>query len=336
MIEMATIVRNSDTDLDVKHDASGTPDCTLVSNKAVQANEKDYRAPSGGLFGAGTLVNTSMSTGYNATAIEGFGYDGGVTASGTVLPNLASGTNTSAVVVDSPSTTISRITAANFTSSRDAVSAVIMHSSVLGEYGYDSTFATDWVLTMPTKRFYVNTSPVIAPFQNSWNGRTSSGNGTACVDVDIDSYDREEGSSFVDDDFSPVTEAGVPQLCWESTVVSFDKASGPSSVLGSTNVAHFGAYQATGAAGGWAEITFGNSQTSYAPVLVALPTSQQTSVTDGGILPAVSGSVTFGGLPVIGFSIVAAKFPASSDNYNASYNLNFRRNITSGQILVAQ
>jgi hypothetical protein len=334
VIEMATVAPLTKTEADVTHGSDGVPECTLVSNAAVISRLADYDDPTGGLFGSGTLVTAGQATGYNATAIEGFGYNQGVTASGTVFPNLNSGTNLTAVVVDSLGTGSSRITAANFGAGRgvDAVSAVIMHSSVMGEYGFDATFGTDWVITMPTKRFYVNGVVPRAPFQRIWNGTSSTGNGTACVDITIDSYDREEGSSTVDDDFSPTGETGIPQLCWEATVVSF--GSGPataSGVVGSTNLSRFNAFQATGTSGGWAELTFGNanSNPAFTPRLGALPTSQTTIVSATGIGAPVVGAVTFTGLPAIGFSVISATFPGATNlNFNSSFNLNFRRSIT--------
>lgn len=333
VIQMADIQPSSDTDDDVKHDSKGIPTCKLVNNSSVIAQTDDYRVPTGGLFGNGTIAGSSMSTGYNATAIEGTGYTGGVTVSGSVLPNLGSGTNTTAVVVDAPAPGTTRITAARFLSSRaiDAVSATMMHSSLLGEYAFDGVANTDWVITMPTKRRYVNgVTTAIAPFQRVWNGTASNGTGTACVDITIDSYDREEGTGRVDDDFSPTGEAGVPVLCYESTVVSFGKAAGAgagSKVLGSTNVAFFDAFQTAGKAGGWGELIFGNVSSGYNPELGALASSQTTLVTPTGIGAPVTAAVTFVGLPAIGFSIVAAKFPAASDNFNSSYSLNARRTI---------
>jgi hypothetical protein len=334
IIEMATVVPGSSTEKDVVHGADGVPECELVTNAAVVARATtDYNNPTGGLFGGGTLVTAGQATGYNATAIEGFGYTQGVTASGTVFPNLNNGSNLTAVVVDSLGTGSSRITAANFGVGRgvDAVSAVMMHSSVLGEYGFDSTFSTDWVVTMPTKRFYVNAPTPRAPFQRIWNGTQSAGNGTACVDIAIASYDREEGSSSVEDDFSPTGETGIPQLCWEATVVSF--GAGPataSGVVGSTNLSRFNAFQAAGSAGGWAELTFGNALSSpaFTPELGALPTSQTTTVSAAGIGAPVVAAVTFGGLPAIGFAVISATFPSSAtQNFNSSFNLNFRRSI---------
>ncbi len=330
VIEMATIDRGSDLDKDVTHSASGVPACKLVGNASV-AGSQDFNLPAGGLFGNGTIVGNSQSTGYNALALEGLGYTSGVTDSGRIFPNLTSGSNFTGVVLDSPVSGTSRVTAANFATARDAVSSVIMHKSVAGEYSYDSTFSTDWVITMPTKRFYVNGTVPVAPFQRIWNGRSTAGNGTACVDITIESYDREEGTSVSADDFSPTGDGNIPQLCWESTIVSFTDATAPtkSGVVGSLNSAFFKAYQAPGVAGGWAELTFGNvlSSPAFSPELGALATSQTTLITAAGIGAPTTGAVTFVGLPAIGFSIVSAKFAVSANNFNSSYNLNFRRQI---------
>lgn len=322
MIEMATILSGTDTEDDVTH-FNGVPACQLVSNTAVEANESDYIPATGGLFGNGTLVGNNMSTGYNATALEGFGYVQGVTRSGNLNPNLGNGSNLVATIVDSSSPGVSRVTNAVFKNSIDAVSAVMMHSSALGEYAYGDGLATDWVITMPTKRPHVQTSPVRAPFQRVWNGTT----GTACVDVTLKSYDREEGFGVSDDDFSPQPEAGVNQLCWESTVLSFGGlTAGASSILGSVNATGYNAFQAAGSPGGWAEVTFGAG--AYVPQLVSLASSQQSAVSSAGIGAPVTGTVTFTGLPTLGFSVSAARFANSTSNYNSSYSLNFKRNIS--------
>jgi hypothetical protein len=334
MIEMATIRSGSATEADVTH-VNGVPDCDLVSNAAVVANAKDYIPATGGLFGNGTIVGNNMSTGYNAVAIEGFGYEDGVTASGTLFPNLGSGFNTTAVVVDSPNAGTSRIVSAQFANSLDAVSATIMHSQAMGEYAYGGGLATDWVITMPTKRPYVNgTGAPRAPFQRAWNGTTA----LSCVDVTLASYDREEGTGVSDDDFSPQPEAGVNQLCYEANVVSFGGlVNGASSVLGSVNASGYNAYQAAGTPGGWAEITFVRSPATVPPsTLASLPSSQTVLVTSSGIGAAASGSVTFNGLPTIGFAISAATFANATSNYNSSYSLNFKRSYTQGTVIAVQ
>jgi hypothetical protein len=330
MIEMATIRSGSSTEADVTH-VNGVPECDLVSNAAVVANEKDYIFASGGLFGNGTIVGNNMSTGYNAVAIEGFGYEDLVTASGTLFPNLGSGFNTTAVVVDSPNAGTSRIASAQFNNSLDAVSAVIMHSQAMGEYAYGGGLSTDWVITMPTKRPYVFgttfSSVPRAPFQRAWNGTTA----VSCVDVTLASYDREEGTGVSDDDFSPQPEAGVNQLCYEANVISFGGlVNGASSVLGSVNASGYNAYQASGTPGGWAEITFVRSPATVPPSTLISNASSQTVLVTSTIGAPTVGSVTFNGLPTIGFAISAATFANATSNYNSSYSLNFKRSYTQG------
>jgi hypothetical protein len=352
LIEMATVLSTSATYAAVVHKSTGKPDCVgtfvaggtfpVITNNEVNVRGGEYGLPTGGLFGNGTIVGNSMANGYNATAIEGFGYNLGPTTSNNLLPSLASGTNRTAVVVDSPSSGTSRITAAVFGRGIDAVSASIMHSAVLGEYAYSNDAAgapvlsTDWVVTMPTKRSYVN--PVAtAPFQRAWTGADQDilgyfGNGTACDDVTLNSYDREEGSSFTDDDFSPST-TPTPRICYEANVISFGGLAGaaaegtlntgPSRSLGSTNARGYVGYQRPGKEGGWAAMTF-----RAGALLGATATSQTTTVIGGVIGTPVTGPVTFAGLPTIGFAVSDYRASAANGNYNAGYNLNFRRSIT--------
>ena len=327
MIEMATIIPDSDTEADVTHDG-GVPACELVSNSKVSANSGDYVSPTGGLFGAGTFISSSgMSTGYNATAVQGCGYFGGVTPSGNLLPNLASCDNAVAVVVDSPASGTTRITAADFSANIDplgAMSALFMHSKVMGEYAYtaDKVLSTDWVVTMPTKRDYVNNGTLVArrPFQRVWDGAFVDvtgayvGLGRACDDVSLNSYDREEGTSTTNDDFSPST-SSTPRLCWEANVIGFGGlVSGASRILGSTNAVGYNAYQAgdtLGKEGGWAELTFRSGA-----LLVSDTSSQQTLISGASIGSGVTGTVTFQGLPTLGFATNEAKYNAGNPANN--------------------
>ena len=353
MIEMATVIPNTDTYNAVVHKATGKPDCVgstilggtfpVITNAQVPLRGSEYTLPTGGIFGNGTIIGNSMANGYNATALQGFGYSGGPTSSNNQFPDLTSGSNKTAVVVDAINTATTRITAATFASSRDAVSATLMHSSVMGEYAYsnDATgtpvLSTDWVVTMPTKRYYVNTFPAISPFQRSWNGADTDitgayvGNGTACDNVTLASFDREEGTSQSADDFSPST-SGSPRLCYEANVISFGGLVGtaansfgtaPSRSLGSTNARGFIAYQRPGKEGGWATLSF-----RAAATLGSLPSSQTTLVTAGSIGAPVTASVTFQGLPTIGFAVSDYRASTANGNYNSGYNLNFTRSIT--------
>src|SRR5262249_10607606 len=126
----------------------------------------DIGAPSGGLFGSGSVINPPQGTieGYNADAIEGF-YD--VTATlhqhtppGSVNPNLADGANPIAYTFNTSGSGTTSLATSDFgTRSIDAVSAVFMTDAVYNEYVVDPAYgeSTEWVVTFPTKRFYVDT-----------------------------------------------------------------------------------------------------------------------------------------------------------------------------------
>ena len=71
-----------------------------------------------------------------------------------------------------------------FASTADPVSAVLMHSNVMNEFVLDAgtKSGTDWVVTFPTKRYYVNVGTGNAPklFQRNFN--TTEG---SCDDVSL-------------------------------------------------------------------------------------------------------------------------------------------------------
>jgi hypothetical protein len=179
----------------------------------------------------------------------------------------------------------------------------MMHSNVANEYILEGATRsnTDWVLTFPTKRLFVNAGTAIAPFTNVL---TASG---ACEVIDLVYFNREErtaGTSGVD--FSP-TPPGAPanSLCWESTVLSFRNGStnapttpaAPSLVLGSQNVTTVSVTSTFQA--GWAALHFSGANASTVG-LVSEPTSITTVIATG---VGAAGAQTFHGLPVVGFMI---------------------------------
>ena len=66
----------------------------------------------------------------------------------------------------------------------DPVSAVLMHDTIMNEYVLDlvTLSATDWVVTMPTKRYYVanGTGAASKLFQRNFNKTAG-----ACDDVSL-------------------------------------------------------------------------------------------------------------------------------------------------------
>jgi hypothetical protein len=200
VFEMATIAVGSRTGQDVSFKGTARQQsspsriaaCSLVSDEAVASNRFDFQAPSGGLAGSATIVSTMSSytsTGYDAIALQSLDIRTGVTAAESSSPDWSDVKNTTAMLVDGSDANKPRMIAARFDRGVDAVSALFMASELGGEYSYSEEFAADWIVTMPTKRLYVNNRAPIGPFQNAWDG--ANGNGTATSVVYPRSFTRE-------------------------------------------------------------------------------------------------------------------------------------------------
>src|SRR6266403_2240841 len=128
----------------------------------------------------------------------------------------------------------------------DAVSAVLMHNQVMNEFVLDAATksGTDWVITFPTKRFYVGngTGTPSKLFQRNFNKTAFS-----CDDVLINIFDREERTVTTPQSFSPPVPGAAPtSLCYEANVLTFNSTN----VLGSKNLQSL----TTGFADGWLDI----------------------------------------------------------------------------------
>jgi len=252
MIEMGTLVGESA--VDVTHVLDALPqvplDCAELSKKwtetvggvnGVWFDEANFGADgcsiddqactdtdrsSGGLFGGAAVVNPLNGTmySYDAKAIQGFDktQDGIHYEPGTIFPSLASGSETDAwVFFGVPQ---NRAVNLEYDNSVDAVSDVFMHEFLMNEYTQElDIFAgTEWVITFPTKNFYVDVprmiaegldeeecvpNPVVgeddicvdvarAPFTHLFGEETSTGI-PLCEVVSLRTWNREE------DTFSP-------------------------------------------------------------------------------------------------------------------------------------
>jgi hypothetical protein len=201
----------------------------------------DMEAPSGGLFGGAAIVNVTAGTmySYDAKAVDGFARS--VDAEdylhaqpGSFLPSLDSGDRTDAYVfVNGDTLTAGSILGtSSLERGVDAVSFVFMHDQIMNEYTTEvgPGASTEWVLTFPTKQFYVHQDFLdyydeefrgdngnqpdapVAPFTSTWTwvntvwDKDASGNyipvakvpgyvDYPCEVVTLDSiWDREEGT----------------------------------------------------------------------------------------------------------------------------------------------
>jgi hypothetical protein len=185
---------------------------------------------------------------------------------------------------------------------------------------------TDWVLTFPTKRYYVTAAAAAAPFTNKY---LATG---ACEPISFTFFNREErGATAGGGDFSPLP-PGSPAsaLCWESTVLSFRSglAQNPtgttSGVLGSVNTTPVNL--TTGFQSGWANVQF-TGAASIAPGLVSGAGSTTRNVTTN---VTVVGAQTYQGLPVVGFMVrtfqngtLSCAGVSCQGNYGSAFNHNY-------------
>ena len=202
-------------------------------------------SPSGGLYGSSIIVNVEGGTDISnsATALDNFA-DGQIlhAAPGTTSPSLEDSTDW--FVLDDGTEGY-----AYSGDGIDAVSAVLSKWSISNDYLTVSTLnaATDWVVTMPTKRFYVNgwTPPTPAeqqagwkvspgtlinpePFTSFWTNTELDGvAGTACEQIGITYWDQEEGEKTPSGpDFSPAPPGDAPfSLCYEANVIHINGGS---------------------------------------------------------------------------------------------------------------
>ncbi|WP_347262091.1 hypothetical protein, partial [Rudaea sp.] len=229
VIEMGTVTNATrSTWNSIKDKLDGSHDCTQVLSAWAEGGywrsdaRTDIGPANGGLSGSATIVNVPLGTvqSYNADAVGQFYLDGSAgehSAPEALTPNIASGTSLNAQVYpnDKP---------VNLTFSRglDAVSAVFMVETFVNEYwtGGGTAASSEWVITYPTKRFYVDPYYVggnaIAPFSEAFGSRVR---GVSRMAVSVAPYDRE-GHGSVGINF-PGPDPKNPLLSYETQVVPF-------------------------------------------------------------------------------------------------------------------
>jgi len=250
----------------ITHDTSGVPtDCGQIRSAWTSGagtaaywlanNEFDIDPPTGGLFGSAGIIDVAFGAmlSYNADAIDGFSFEELHNPPGSTLPSLRDA-ETSLGVAQTFVFNNGQLITSNYAAPAngiDASSAVFMHDAIFNEFVTDTSIAakSEWVVTFPTKRFYVDQAIVgttaIRPFTRIFP--TTGSQGTAPVDILLTVKNREEGpvAQFCDNpedplclDFSPLPPgqtALTPQLRFESNVVTLnDDTPSASDVLGST------------------------------------------------------------------------------------------------------
>tara|TARA_R110000823_G_scaffold295738_5_gene415666 strand:+ start:48257 stop:49618 length:1362 start_codon:yes stop_codon:yes gene_type:complete len=288
VIEMGEVVMGTQNwPAAIKH-VNGVPGDCSVLNAAWNAGGRwavsgdnqpadGLQPPTGGLYGYGVIINVDEGTDatYDAVALDNFNNIAFHTEPGSLDPGLDDGIPLYDVIDGNQVISGVAGPSGGASAGLNAVSALIMHDTINNDYVLEPSIdaGTDWVVTFPTKRDYVNSGVVAtAPFTNIWS-RTQS---RACESFDAVYYDREEGQENVDIlDVSPRPPGDEPiSLCYEANVLTFEG----SDVLGSAIATDFDL--ASGFDNGWMKIDF-----------------------TSGRAPLVAGANSFSGLPVIGFAV---------------------------------
>jgi hypothetical protein len=297
------------------HGSDGVPaDCAALVTAwstggewlASNALQFQIDPPSGGLYGISNLLNNSDAAAYGveAAAIADFwdGTDKGHAVPGSTDPSLTDGD------VDALISNAGASYAVTLSSSEDAVSSLFMSTSISNDVMANPDLAgeTDWVVTFPTRRYYVNGTSADLPFTDLYVGSgTAGGPATSCETVTIAQTDREESTTDPTIDgpiFSPpppdATEAAPNKLCYETNTIAVNGVSAVNASVSTADVDDAAIAVAWGQdqPEGWQQIAF---------------TSANYMVTDG--TPTGSAGDRIQGLPVMGFA--AFEYTNATSNF---------------------
>ncbi|RFC32889.1 MAG: hypothetical protein DID92_2727745121 [Candidatus Nitrotoga sp. SPKER] len=285
----------------------------------------------GGLSGTASLINIAGGTdyGYAPVVLEGFFPQADENIwypPGSIFPNLSFADLTSLVPYKGS------VVSSSWNNGEDAVGALLMHDNIINEYVLDTTTLsdTDWVITMPTKRYDVpvhNPSVVMGITQVTDNTSLYSPFtrkfwlGGACERFQYHFTNRENYSiSFL----SFTGQLSGELLCWTSSVVGFSKTPGlavNSSLLGSTNKTELASYLENG----WLKMSFNETDISVDYDQTDGNGFRHSSATQS--LTSVNGDTYFG-LPTVGFMVQDFINQNAAPGVLATYGGNFDHKYT--------
>jgi len=269
----------------------------------------------GGLWGYGVVLNVAQGTavGYDAVAIDDFNY-----AEEAVPLHFAPGNNLPSLEnADTVATIFNGSEAVDyvFATGAEAVSALFMSSTISNDFVTDPDLnaTTDWVVTMPTKRFFVNQNPAKKPFTKSWSGSQK-----ACEPVAITHWDREEAFIAPEDSsgFSPPQATGVDnELCTEVSIVQFGDTSPLQAKPGAVDPNGISYPFPVEYNDGWARMSFLPKD-----LVGTLPTGSRELVATSA--DPSTADLAFVGLPVVGFASITYQnlAPVEGSSFGANYS----------------
>jgi hypothetical protein len=276
----------------------------------------------GGLGGGASLIGVAAGTdyGYDPVVLDAFtrkslSGQNDWNLPGSIYPDLTFANLTSIVFTGASTVTSS------WTFGSDSVASLLMHNNIINEFVLDiaTLSGTDWVVTMPTKRYNVpvhntalltDATQLYSPFTKKFwlNG--------ACEAVGLSYWNREEGNVSIVD-FSPPAPGGGTSLCWESTVVTFSN----SHVLGSANEVNV----PVSFENGWLKMSF--SASGVTAVNGQIDGNGALHATAAHSLSDNSGD-TYLGLPTVGFMVQDFFNQHAAPGILATYGGNFNHKYT--------
>jgi hypothetical protein len=278
----------------------------------------------GGLAGTASLIGVAAGTdfGYDPVVLDAFTRKSASQTNdwnlpGSIFPDLTFANLTSLVFTGASTVTSS------WTFGSDSVAALLMHNNIINEFVLDNATlsGTDWVVTMPTKRYNVpvhnttlltDSTLLFSPFTHKFwlNG--------ACEPVGLSYWNREEQNVSIVD-FSPPAPGGGTSLCWESTVVTFNN----SHVLGSSNEVNVPI--TTDFQNGWLRLSF--NAVGISVVNGQTDGNGFTHTTAAHSLSDNTGD-TYLGLPTVGFMVQDFINQNAAPGILATYGGNFNHKYT--------
>jgi hypothetical protein len=205
----------------------------------------DLLPPAGEIYGSAAIVDVANGTVYAFEAVTLDGYSDVVqhTAPGAAAPNLSTAVSNSAAGATTAYVPIrGTIVVATYPAGRgiDAVSAVLMASRWDNEFNTESTLgaSTDWLMTFPTKQFYVDPGIVGAGADSHLPPFADTFNGGSCDGVSPKFFDR---SGLLTWTCGSLCAPPIPATCLQTNVLTINNSTvdGPSDAIGSSLVSYY-------------------------------------------------------------------------------------------------
>jgi hypothetical protein len=296
----------------------------------------------GGLSGTASLINVAGGTdfGYAPVVLEAFSpslAENIWNYPGSSYPDMTSAERTSLVLYEGS------VVSSFWNKGSDAVGALLMHEKIINEFVLDNTTlsGTDWVITMPTKRYNVPVhnkslatdatqtfSPFTSKFWGDGPGRLRFFYG-ACEEITNfpdppDSWNREgEKLEFFNFGSGPGPGDSGIALCWATNVATF---SNTRHVLGSVNrVSINGLSVPVFFENGWVRMSFNSNDITV--VNGQTDGNGVNHVNASHSLTSVNGDTYFG-LPTVGFMVQDFINQNAALGILATYGGNFNHKYT--------